>query len=113
VPAPPELLQRHGEIRRMEIDRKMETQQQCATDRDIRIGRKIAINLQRIRIHAEQQIARAVVFRHGKDGVGKMLGQPVGHDHFFEQPAQDERRGTAGVKPHRPVGEAAHLRQEI
>ena len=95
MPAPPELLQRHREVRRIEVDRELKPQQQCATDRDVRIGREVAVDLQGIAVHAEDQISRAIGFRHGEDWVGKVFGQPVGDNHLFEKTAQDQRCGAA------------------
>src|SRR5437667_1458957 len=58
VPAAPEVAQRRGPVRRVEICGQLEAQQQSRSDRDIRVTGKVAVDLQSVTVNCEERLDR-------------------------------------------------------
>ena len=86
MPTVPEIAEGCCKVWRTEIIGKPESKQQGDPDGNIRISRKIAVDLQRIAVNTEQAVEGTKIFRVGEYRIGKHLGQRIGKDHLLEQP---------------------------
>src|SRR5438874_3734376 len=58
MPAPPEIAKAYGSIRRIEVRRQLETQQQRRSDSDIRVTGKVAIVLECVTVNCAKRLDR-------------------------------------------------------
>ncbi len=84
MPAMPEIGYTIGLIRRIEVNRESESQQQGKTYRHITIPRKVAINLQGITIDTHQIFQPRVQARIIKDTLYEIHTDIIGYDSLFE-----------------------------
>ena len=60
VPAPPEVLERDGGVRRVEVLRELEAEQQRDADRDVRVAAEVGEDLDGVAVDADQHLERRV-----------------------------------------------------
>ena len=113
VPAAPERLEAVGEIGRVEIDRELEAQQQRAADRDVGVGREVAVDLQGVGVHAHERVEGAEFLRHGEERVREVRGEVVRDDHLLEEPREDEHARARGIQPRLRPRQVLHRRDEV
>src|SRR2546422_4996008 len=77
VPAPPEIAQAQRSIRRVEIHRQLETQQQRRTNRNVRVTGKVAVDLQRVPVNCDQRLERRIELWLIEDAIDQVVGQKV------------------------------------
>lgn len=111
MPARPEFTETPGEIRRSEVLREMVAHHPSQPDGDVRIPRKVAVNLERVENHPDEQV-------HGAKGFGRVKTlihkgrERIGDGYFFEKaPQHTAKAGMPG--PPLEAFVIAHLRQQI
>src|SRR5699024_6358311 len=101
VPAPPELLDAAGHIGALEIFGQRDAEQPRAADGNVRIARKITVQLQAEQYGGQNQRQAALVGQRVKDVVG-IDGEKIGNDDLFEKSGADALqpgREAGGVRP--------------
>ena len=112
VPAAPELLHRARRVRRVEVVRQLEPQQQRDADGDVGVGAEVAVDLHRVADDAEQHLERRVLARRREHAVDDVGREVVGDQHLLDQAAEDEEEGPRGVHV-AWIARAVQLRQEL
>ncbi|KAF5040725.1 hypothetical protein DSECCO2_530440 [anaerobic digester metagenome] len=91
MPSSPEVSQRQGLIRFIEIDSKIESHQQSDTDGHIAVAAEIAVNLQGVAIHRHQVFEAAVGARCRKNEI-VVLCHIIGQHSLFEKSLHDQEK---------------------
>ena len=112
VPAPPEVLQRDGGVRRVEVLRELEAEQQRDADRDVRVAAEVGEDLDRVAVDADQHLERRVPVRRGEDVVDDVRREVVRDHDLQEEPADDQEERARDVDPPR-VARRLELRQQL
>ena len=112
MPAPPEVPQRRRGVRRVEVLREREAEQQRDADRDVRVAGEVGVDLDGVRVDADQDLQRRVVSRRREDLVHDRRRQVVRDHHLLEQPGGDQVEGAARIDPSR-VARALQLRDQL
>ena len=97
VPAAPEILQRHGRVGRVEVERELEAEQEGDADGDVRVAGEVGIDLHRVRVDRDQDLERRVLVGVGEDLVDDVRGQVARDHHLLEQPGRDQVEGATRV----------------
>ena len=105
VPAPPEVLQRDGRVRRREVLRELEPEQKRDADRDVRVAAEVGEDLHRVAVDADEHLERRVPIRRGEDVVDDVSREVV-RDHDLQEEAGDDQEERAR-RCRRAAGRAA------
>ncbi len=97
VPAPPEVLQRDRGVRRVEVLRELEAEQQRDADRDVRVAAEVGEDLHGVRVDADQHLERRVAVRRCKDLVHDVSRQVIRDHHLQKEPRDDEHERARRV----------------
>src|SRR5690606_3692846 len=95
MPASPEFRNITSEIRKSKIGHQGEPKQTSHPNSNIRIPRKIAINLKGKKYSAHKQFHRRMTSRRIKNLVDKK-GEVICDDHFSKQPPYNKIKATQG-----------------
>ena len=112
VPAPPEVLQAQGDVRRVEVRREADAEEQRDADGDVGVAAEVGVDLERVAVDGEEDLERAVVAGRGEDLVHDGAGEEARHHHLLEQARHDQPEG-AGRLDAPGVGALAQLGQEL
>ena len=94
VPAPPEIHDARGLVRRVEVFRQAKAEHEAKADGHIRIAGKVEVELEGIAERSQPCLGPADgkgLFRRIEHGVG-VYGQPVGQQHFFGKTNGEKRK---------------------
>jgi hypothetical protein len=115
VPPPPEVTNRNGAIRRIEIQRQRQTEHQAQADRHIRIAGKIEIDLQRIshrrgpRLGCRQRRGNRLAEQRIDDH-----RQGVGQCNFLRHTDHKQHKAARQILPHsRPAWIKSELMNDL
>ena len=67
VPPPPEVLERDGGVRGVEVLRELEAEQERDADGDVRVAGEVGVDLHRVGVDRDQDLERRVLVRVGED----------------------------------------------
>ncbi len=112
VPAAPEVLQRRGCVRRVEVLRELEAEQERDADGDVGVAGEVGVDLHRVGVDGDQDLERRVLVGVGEDLVDDVRGQVARDHHLLEEPGGDQVEGSARVHPVRRAGRV-QLRDEL
>lgn len=89
MPVAPEVAKGLREIRTIEIDHQLDAEKLADANRAVRITREVAVDLERIKDHADKAGDRRVELRILKGEI-HVKRQQVGDNHLFEKTVDDE-----------------------
>ena len=112
MPPPPEGLHRGGPIRLVEVAREGIAQQGCDPDGHVRIGREVAVDLDRIGIDRRRYVDRPIGRRIEEDRIHQPRRQ-LGRDHRLLEQAPDDQQQPMGRHLARQPGHTRELRQQV
>ena len=112
VPAAPEVLERHGGVRRVEVLWELEPEQEREPDRDVRVAREVGVDLHRVRVDPDQDLERRVLAGRAEDLVDDVGCEVVRDHHLLEQPGRDQVEGAARVDAPR-IARDVELRNQL
>ena len=113
VPAAPEVLQRAGGVRRVEVLRELDAEEQGEADGDVGVAGEVGVDLDGVGVDADQVVDRAVLGRVVEDRLHDPGGQLLGDDHLLGQAEHDQPEGPGGVDLAGVGPDPRHLRHEL
>lgn len=96
VPASPKIGNRRRMVGIVEIVRKIDPKDLCASDRDIHITGKIAINLESEKHRRYDKHHTLIIMRVVVNRIDQMR-QAISDNHFFKQPQQDQPQAASNT----------------
>ena len=112
VPAPPEVRDRGRRVRRVEVLREREAEQERDPDRDVRVAEEVGVDLHRVRVDPDEHLERRVLVRRAEDLVHDVRGEVVRDHDLHEEPGPDEEERPRRVDVAR-VARRLELRDEL
>ena len=113
MPAAPELLQRAGEVGRVEVHGQREAEQQRQADRHVRVGGEVEVELHGVAPAGEESVRGAEGVRVVEERIDEALGEVVGEDRLLEQAGEDQPQRAARVDAGVVGGRLLHLRKQF
>lgn len=89
VPVAPEVAEGLREIRTIEVHHQLDAEKLADANRTVRVAGEVAINLERVKDHADEASDRRVKLRI-LEGEIDIHRQQVGNDHLLEESVDDE-----------------------
>ncbi len=96
VPPPPEFLHAARQVGRVEVVDQREPHGAGAAEGDAGVAEEVAVDLERVEQHPQQDVAAAVLERVGVDFV-HVGPEIVGHHHLEEKSEQDESQAIGDI----------------
>ena len=96
MPALPELARALREVRPVEVLGQADPEEPCEPDRDVRVACEVEVDLERIRVDAQQQGARAERARRIEAAIDDDA-EAVREDHLLEQARHDPHRAVLEI----------------
>ena len=112
MPAAPEVLDRDGRVRGVEVLREPEPEQERDPDRDVRVAEEVGVDLHRVRVDADEHLERRVLVGGAEDLVDDVRGQVV-RDHDLHEQARADEEERAGRVDVARVARRLELRDEL
>ena len=112
VPAAPEVLERDGRVRRVEVLREDEPEEEGDPDRDVRVPAEVREDLDGVAVDGDEHLERGVAVRRREDLVDDVRREVVRDHHLQEEPAEDEDERARGVDAAR-ISRRLELREEL
>ena len=97
VPPAPEVLQRPGAVRPVEVLRELEAEELGHADRDVGVPAEVGVDHDRVSPDREQRLDRAVTRGIAEHRVDDRRRQEARDHHLLEQAAEDQPRGAPDV----------------
>ncbi len=112
MPAAPEVLDRDRCVRRVEVLREPEPEQQRDPDRHVGVAREVRVDLHGVRVDRDQDLERRVLTGRGEDLVHDRRGEVVRDHHLLEEARGDQVEGAARVDAPR-IPRCVDLRDQL
>ena len=97
MPPAPEVLQRPGAVRPVEVLRELEAEELGHADRDVGVPAEVGVDHDRVSPDREQRLDRAVTRGIAEHRIDDRRRQEARHHHLLEQAAEDQPRGASDV----------------
>ena len=97
VPAPPEVRDRRRRVRRVEVLREGEAEEERDPDRDVRVAEEVGVDLDGVRVDPDEHLERRVLVRRAEDLVDDVRREVVRDHDLHEEPGADEEERARRV----------------
>src|SRR4029077_20443618 len=86
-----------SQVRRIEIRRQLDAQQQCRAQRDIGIAGKVVIDLERVSVHRHQNLSACIEVRKVEHPVHQVDRQIIGNHKLLHQSNANQKQGSSTI----------------